>query len=40
MLETKTVAPWRRYLGMLLDYLIVFYTILGTQSVYNNASGR
>ena len=40
MLETKTIAPWRRILGQALDYIIVLYTILGSHSVYNNASER
>ena len=36
----QPMAPWRKVLCEVLDYLIVLFTILGTQSIYNNTSER
>ena len=40
MITNKTEPVWLKTLKEALDYLIVLFTILGTQSVYNNATDR
>lgn len=40
MESTRTAPLWRTVLTRALDYLVVLFTILGTQSVYNNSTER